>query len=205
MTKAPNNINNLHKIQTFSLVQQFVSHSGSFDQLKSWTCLTTTRQVLTSSLRFGSGSSLAKLGGRFPKKLGLSKTRAKLPLGLAAGQSFPWLGGRRRAYFPTSCCDPGGPWGSCHQSLWESSSSSGNLSSSDVEPCNSERRASCSATPEPPESSFSFLGGRARVCPSIPLGCKVGTWAIPSPAEGETDGGRDLLWYYLKAKGVSEQ
>lgn len=28
---------------------------------------------------------------------------------------------------------------------------------------------------------------------------------VPSPTEGEMGGGRDLLWYYLKAKGLSEE
>lgn len=106
------NINNLRRIPTFSLVQEFAFHSGSFDQLKSLTWLPPAWQILTSLLRFVLGSSWAKLD-RFPKKLGLRKMRAKLPS--RHRQSFPWLARKGKVYFPTSCSVL---WRLWHESLW---------------------------------------------------------------------------------------
>lgn len=91
------NINNLRRILTFSLVQEFAFHSGSFDQLKSLTWLPPAWQILTSLLRFVLGSSWAKLD-RFPKKLGLRKMRAKLPLRLV--RVFLGLQGKGKSISP---------------------------------------------------------------------------------------------------------
>lgn len=96
--------------------------------------------------------------------------------------SFPWLVGRRKSISPPAAL-------SCKGCDTKASG----LSSLDVTPC--------SAPPELPESSFSSLGGRVRMCTSTLLGC-VG---VPPPTEGEIREGRDLLWDDLKAKALSEE
>lgn len=192
MTKAPNNINNLHRIQTFISVQQFVSNSGSFAQLKWLMCLIRAHQTLTSSSALA-WDLLWQNSGRFPKKMGLSKVSTKLPLRPTAGQSFLRLVGRGKPYlFHTLAAVTWVARGGCiTKASW--------LSTWDEDSCNAERRTSCPASPEPPESSFSM---EESGCAQAPLWDAL--WGRISH-KGRNRGVRDLLWYEVKAKGPREE
>jgi len=116
MTKAPNNTNNLHRIQTSSLVQRFLSHRGSFDQFKLLTFLTTARQTLTSSLRVSLGSSLAKLVQIF-KEAGSELNKDQITTETDSRAGFSLACGKGESLIPYLLLRPRWSGGLCHQSL----------------------------------------------------------------------------------------
>lgn len=172
-------INNLRRIPTFSLVQEFTSHNGSFDQLQSLMCLPTAcwHPDILSSLCLG---FLLGKTQQISQKAVSERNEGQITI--KTHQSFPWLAGRGKSISPPAAL-------SCEGCDTKASG----LSSLDVKPC--------PAPPELPEFSFPRLGGRVRESTTTLLGC-IG---VSSPIEGEMCRGRDLLWADLKAKALSEE